>query len=49
MRLLNFIFLFFLLCGCNSAIKKTDYIQLKFLDEYVLPNDLNVDSTLVGV
>jgi len=48
MRLLNFLFLFFLLCGCNSETKQIDKIQLKFLDEYVLPNDLYVDSTLVG-
>ena len=48
MRFLNFIFLFFLLCGCNSATKQSDTIQLKFLDEYVLPNDLYMDSTLVG-
>ena len=48
MRLLNFLFLFFLLCACNSATKQTDYFQLKFLDEYVLSNDLIVDSTLVG-
>ena len=48
MRLLNFLFLFFLLCACNSATKQSRDIQLKFLDEYILPNDLNVDSTLVG-
>jgi hypothetical protein len=42
------LFLFFLLCGCNSATKQTDNIHLKFLDEYVLPNDLYLDSTLVG-
>jgi len=37
-----------LICGCNSATKQSENIQLKFLDEYVLPNDLYVDSTLVG-
>jgi len=48
MRLLIFLFLFLILCGCNFATKQSDNIQLKFLDEYVLPNDLYVDSTLVG-
>ncbi len=37
-----------LLYGCNSIKKQSENIQLKFLDEYIIPNDLVVDSTLVG-
>lgn len=46
------LFLFFscfLFFGCkDSQQNKTSIIHLKFLDEYVLPNDLYLDSTLVG-
>ena len=43
-----FVFSCLLLYGCNFATKQSDIIRLKFLDEYVLPNDLYLDSTLVG-
>jgi len=45
-------FLIFSVClffyGCNSEKKQSKDIQLKFLDEYVLPNNQLIDSTLVG-
>jgi len=35
--------------GCkNGDVKTVDKLQLKFLDEYVLADDIVVDSTLVG-
>lgn len=35
--------------GCKSiAIKTSDKLQLKFLDEYVLADNIVIDSTLVG-
>jgi len=35
--------------GCkNGDVKTVDKLQLKFLDEYVLADDIIVDSTLVG-
>ena len=37
-----------LLYGCNLQVSQTENVQLKFLDEYIIPNDLVVDSTLVG-
>ena len=47
-RFLTFLFVLVLL-GCKSTkvvTKKT--IKLKFLDEYVLPDSLRLDSTLIG-
>lgn len=45
-----FIIIYFgcLLYGCNVPVKQSKDIQLKFLDEYILSNDLVIDSTLVG-
>lgn len=38
-----------LFVGCKLVQpEKTSNIQLRFLDEFVLPNDLMVDSTIVG-
>lgn len=37
-----------LLYGCNTVKKQAVDIQLNFLDEYVISNELMVDSTLVG-
>lgn len=37
-----------LLFGCNLPVKQSEDIQLKFLDDFILPNDLIIDSTLVG-
>ncbi len=51
MRLgINSIVLLFILSlyGCNTVTKQSEDIQLKFLDEYLLPNELFIDSTLVG-
>tara|TARA_R110002073_G_scaffold40547_5_gene115296 strand:- start:455516 stop:456595 length:1080 start_codon:yes stop_codon:yes gene_type:complete len=47
----SFIIRFVFIVGCLfifSCKKDSDSIQLKFLDEYVVPNDLLIDSTVVG-
>ena len=44
----RFFFIFIFLYGCNLPVQRSTEVQLKFLDEYVIPNDLLVDSTLVG-
>jgi hypothetical protein len=46
---LFFIFSGCLFLGCNNLQpNENSSIQLKFLDEFVLPNDLYLDATLVG-
>ena len=47
----HIISLFFclLLLGCKSAdLKTSDNLKLKYLDEYILPNDLYFAGTSVG-
>jgi len=42
------IFFVFFLYGCTEVVVESKEVKLQFLDEYILPNDLMVDSTLVG-
>ncbi len=42
------IFFTVFLVGCTKAVKNSQEVKLQFLDEYILPNDMLVDSTLVG-
>ncbi len=42
--ILGFVFLY----GCSQKMKSSKEVRLQFLDEYILPNDMFIDSTLVG-
>lgn len=44
----RFLFVLLVLYGCKSSTDQTHHVQLKYLDEYIVANDLMVDSTLVG-
>ena len=46
---INILFFCISISGCKSIdVKPHNKLELKFLDEYVLPEDILVDSTLVG-
>ncbi len=47
---INSILIFFVvfLFGCSEAVKESKEVRLQFLDEYILPNDMLIDSTWVG-
>jgi len=49
MQKLLLIFSFLIIIGCSSTQNRTNNkLQLKFLDEYILPQDIIVGGTLVG-
>jgi len=49
MRRIIFLFSCLLIYGCKStSVTTSNEIKLKFLDEFVLPDDVIIDGTLVG-
>jgi len=48
-KIIALLFCAFLICSCAVTRKiENDTIQLKFLDEYVLPANIEIDNTIVG-
>ena len=48
MQKITLLFLSILLFGCGTSTKTKKKLKLTFLDEYILPNDIMIDSTVVG-